>query len=163
MSGRNFDLSDLSEGISNMPRRLTRREWLADHSFFYLQLVSKLGFIAGGIIGYAVWGWIGCFALAGGCLLLGMLIRRSVGLRGPDPFHGWYRRMRERAEGSRAGLLEWMMEGLRGNKFTRAKCRGIAAAYDTAMAELRSATSREQQLAILKRLDSETKRISYSA
>ena len=162
MSGHKFDLSDLSEGISSMPRRLSRREWMADHFFYYLQLVSKLGFLARGIVGYAVWGWIGCVALAVGCILSGVLIRRSVGLRGPDPFQGWYRRMRDRAEGSPAGLLERMMESLRGNKFTRVKCRAITAAYDTAMAELRLAVTREQQQAILKRLDSETKRISYS-
>ncbi len=47
MKKREFDINDLSDGISNMPRRLTSREWLADNLFFYMQLVSRLSFYCG--------------------------------------------------------------------------------------------------------------------
>lgn len=162
MTKPQFDLSQLSEGISNMPRRLSRRERLADHLFRYLQITAHFGFIAGAIIGYAAGGWRVSLAAVIGCLVLGILMRRSLGLRGRDPCLGFYQRMRERAAGSRPGLLEWTIESLRGNKFTRAKCEAITRAYNIARADLRVAKSPRQQDAILARLDSETKRISYS-
>ncbi|HVZ19130.1 MAG TPA: hypothetical protein VG897_18575 [Terriglobales bacterium] len=152
----------LSDGIINMPRRLTPREKAADSLFFVTVLVSWLLFIPGGIVGYAVWGWPGSVVLVIACIVLGLILRRSAGLRGPDQFHGYYRRRKERANGGRIGLLELLIERLRGNPFTREKCAAITAEYDKAMQDLRSARTDNERGAILKRLDRETKRISYA-
>jgi hypothetical protein len=160
---KDYDLESLSDGISHMPRRLTARERLADHVFFYLQITSWFAFIVSGIVGYAFDGLSGCVVLLAGGWLLGIWIRRSLGRRGSDPFHGYFRRIRERENGSRRGVLEWVIETLRGSGFTVSKCQAITAAYDRAMTQCRSTSSPAQQQAILQRLDAEVKRISYSS
>ena len=43
MPNKDYELEFLSDGISHMPRRLTARERLADHLFFYLQITSWFG------------------------------------------------------------------------------------------------------------------------
>jgi hypothetical protein len=163
MLNRDKDLESLSEGIPNMPRSLTARERLADHLYFYLQTASWFVFLAGGIAGYAIKGLIGCVALLAGGWLFGMWMRRSLGQRGRNQFLGFYQRIRERANGSRRGLLEWLIEAIRGSGFTISKCRAITAAYDRAMLQGRSTSSAAEQQAILQRLDAEVKRISYSS
>ena len=60
MPNQHYDLESLSDGISHMPRRLTARERLADHVFFYLLITSRFVFIVGGIVGYVVNGLVGC-------------------------------------------------------------------------------------------------------
>lgn len=162
MKDNKFDLSYLSDGIPQMPRRLTSRERISDQVYFFLQLSSRFVFIAGGIVGYAAWGGIGGVVLTLSGFLFGLWMRHSLGVRGPDQFHGFFNRMKERANGSRRGLLEWVIESIRGSGFTPTKCKSIAAAYELAMSQLSSTTSPGQQRAILQQLDVEVKRISYS-
>src|ERR1700742_844170 len=52
MPKKDYDLAALSEGIPHMPRRLTARELLVDHLFFYMHVTSRYAFILGGIIGW---------------------------------------------------------------------------------------------------------------
>ena len=162
MPKNDYDLESLSDGISHMPRRLTARERLSDHVFFYLQIASWFAFIVGGIVGYTLNGPIGCVLLLAGGWLLGIWIRRSLGKRGPDPFHGYFQRIKERANGSRRGVLEWVIETLRGSGYTVSKCQAITAAYERAMTKCRSASMPAQEQAIIQQLDEEVKRISYS-
>jgi hypothetical protein len=129
--------------------------------FFFLQLASWLAFIIGGIVGYAVKGWVGCAALFIAGWLFGMWMRRSLGQRPPDPFHGFYRRTGERAKGSYRGLLEWLIETMRGSGLSQSQCQRIWIAYERAMTECQVVSLDEQQR-ILQQLDKETKRISYS-
>lgn len=162
MTNKDYDLAFLSDGISNMPRQLTTREWLSDQLFFYLQMTSRFVFIFGGIIGYAINGLIDCVMLLTGGWLLGIWMRRSLGRRGSDPVLGYFRRIKERANGSRRGVLEWAIETVRGSGFTISKCQAITVAYEQAMKEYNSTNLPDQQQEILKRLDKEVKRISYS-
>jgi hypothetical protein len=161
MPTRDYGLESLSDGISRMPRKLTTRERLADHVFFYLQITSRFVFVIGGIGGYELNGPLGSIVAITCGWLVGIWMRRSLGIRGPDPFHGYFRRIRERAEGSSRGLLELVIEFLRGGGFTVSKCREITAAYDHAMGEAQAARLPDQRQAILLRLDAEVKRISY--
>ena len=163
MADRETNLDLLSDGIPNMPRHLTARERFADHLFFYLHVTSRFVFLVAGVVGYALKGLIGCGVLLAAGWLFGMWMRRSLGKRGPDQFHGFFRRIKERASGSRRGFLEWLIETLRGSGFTVSKCQAITAAYERAIAEARSASLPAQRQAILQRLDAEVKRISYSS
>lgn len=162
MLNKDYDLNSLSDGIPHMPRRLTSRERIADHLFFYMHITSWYAFILGGIIGYVSHGLIGCVILLFGGWLFGIWMRRSLGRRGRHPFHGFYLRIRERANGSPPEVLEWLVETLRGSGFTVSKCQAITAAYDRAMTQCRLASLPADREAILRRLDTEVKRISYS-
>lgn len=163
MLNKNYDLDSLSDGIPNMPRRFTTRERLSDQLFFFLQMMSWFVFIIGGVIGYAINGLIDCVVFLAGGWLVGLWMRRSLGRRGSDPDIGYFRRIKERANGSRRGVLEWVIETVRGRGFTISKCQAITAAYEQAMTECNSTNSPDQQQEILKRLDAEVKRISYSS
>jgi hypothetical protein len=161
MPNLDYNLDSLSDGIPHMPRRLAVRERLADHIFFYMQIISWFVFIIGGIVGYMVNNLTGSLILIIGGWLFGIWIRRSLGRRGRDPFHGFYQRLRERANGSRRGVLEWAIENLRGSGFTRTKCQAITALYDEAMKKYVLASSQAEKRAIIVHLDSEVKKISY--
>ena len=119
--------------IPNMPRQLTVRERLTDILYFILQLGAKLAWLPAGIIGYTEGGVIS----AGGCIIVavvvGFLVSYSMGVRRWNQNDGYFVRMRQRANGSRRGLLEFMIEKLRGNEFSREQCRAIAEAYDSAV------------------------------
>lgn len=160
---RDHDLGSLSDGISQMPRLLTARERFSDRVFVYFQITSWFIFIFAGIAGYAIKGLIGCVALLALGWLFGLWMRGSLGRRGSDSFHGYFRRIKERANGSRRGVLEWVIEKIRGSGYSVSKCQAITAAYERAMAEGQLATLPAQQDAILQRLDAEVKRISYSS
>ena len=162
MPKTDYDLDSLSDGIARMPRRLSARERVTDHVFFFLQVFSWFCFLIGGIIGWAKWGWMGGVALAAAGWVFGMWIRHSLGRRGSDPTLGFYERMRERANGSRRGILEWLIETLRGSGFTVTKCRAITTAYQRAVQRLQATANPAEHEAILRQLDSEVKRISYS-
>ena len=163
MSIQNYDLESLSDGIPQMPRRLTARERFADSLFFYLQTISHFTFVIGAIVGYAFKGLDGFILLTGGGFIFGIWMRRSLGIRGPNQFEGFFRRIEERANGSRRGMLEWVIETLRGSGFTISKCKDITKAYEQAKIQLSSASSPDQQKEILKKLDENVKKISYKS
>lgn len=152
----------LSDGVERMPRRMTRQEKRADTVYLYLQLSSHLFFILTALVGYWVHGLYAAFAGAGAGYLFGIWMRRSMGIRGPNPEEGWFRRMRERAEGSPRGYLEWLIEKIRANEFTREKCKAICQVSDEAMDALKTCSTQTDREAILKRLDQQIKSISYS-
>jgi hypothetical protein len=156
-----FVESPFSDGIPNMPRRMTSREKIADTIYLNLQIFSRLLFIATAIIGYYFYQLFGIilFAILG--YILGILIRRSLGLRGKDPYVGFFIRMKERAEGSRRGILEWTIEIIRGNEFTQKKCLAIANVYSETKQKLIQCSSESERKKIIEELDQKVKQISY--
>ena len=155
-------LDKLTDGIPNMPRRLTVREIRGDRTRFFLLVCGRLLILPAAVLGFSSGGLVGGAIGAGVAWIIGRRIRHSLGIRGSDGFHGWFQRVRERAKGSRRGLLEHMIEAIRGSGFTVEQCRAIIAAYDEAMAEMRLVASDAERQAIADRLDVFTKRISYA-
>jgi len=155
------DVQSLSEGIANMPRRMTSRERIGDIIFLNLQILSRILFIVAGLLGYYLYGIYGVFFLAIAGWVIGIWMRHSMGIRGPDSKKGFFVRMRERAQGAKRGILEWTLEKIRGNEFSQSKCVAITEAYDQAMAQLKRCTSPAEQRETIMRLDRRVKQISY--
>jgi len=151
-------LSELSDGVPRMPRRMTRREKQADQVYLFLQLTSQLLFVFTAIFGYAWSGFRIAAVLAFIGFIVGWWIRYSLGIRGAN---GFFRRMCERAHGSRRGVLEWVIEKMRGNEFTQEKCKAICDAYENAMLRLRDAPDPATATRILEDLDKKVKEVSY--
>lgn len=154
-------LSMLSDGIVRMPRKRTSREKFADDLYLFLQIGSKFTSLFAGIAGYAWYGLSGAL----GALLLGFItgwwIRRSLGIRGPNRGIGFFVRKCERAHGSRRGVMEWLIETIRGNEFTVQKCRAICAAYQETVAKVRGGADEAESARLLAELDRRVKEISY--
>lgn len=145
-----------------MPRRLTVHERRADQVFRHLQATRKLApFVCLGI-GYAVHGPTGAIIglLAG--FMLGSWIWYSMGARTPDP-DSYFRRMEQRANGSRTRLLEWLLEKLRRNEFTREKCRALADAHHEFHRKAARARSQDELRRHIEEFDRITKAISYGS
>jgi len=155
-------LARLSDGIPRLPRRLTKRERIANHVFLWIQLgrlLLPVGFGWFGAVRFGAWG-----AAAGGAagLVACLWMRRSAGVRRDRPGRpGWYVRIRERADGDPRGVIEWFLETLRGNALTLDRCRRIAALEDDATARLARVPDRGAQEKILIRLDADVKAICY--
>lgn len=151
----------LSDGIERMPRRLTLAEQRADRLFLHLQAVSYLALLVLPGLGFALRRFIGLAVglVAGWCVRRWM--RHSLGLRGRNPDEGFFIRMRERATGSRRGVLELLIESVRRRPFTREQCVDITRAWDETKVALADAESPEARRALIEQLDSRIKRISY--
>lgn len=155
--------SRLSDGIERMPRLLTQAERTGDRLFLHLQTVSLVLLFLCPILGAISAGWVG--AIAG--LAIGWLVRiwmrRSMGLRGSNPDEGFFIRMKERANGSRRGILEFLIEKVRQREFTQCQCKAIAMAWDDTRERLNAATSAGERRALIIALDEKVKRISYNS
>jgi hypothetical protein len=88
-------------------------------------------------------------------------MRRSMGLRGRDSNDSFFIRMRERARGSRRGLLELLIERARERSFTQAQCMALTDAHDEVQRQLGKAASREAKEMLLEEFDGRVKEISY--
>ena len=145
----------------SMPRPLTEKERRGDRLYLHLQVIALVVLFLLPILG-GVWrGWTGAaIGLAAGALLR-FSMRRSMGLRGSNPHDGFFIRMRERANGSRPGVLEALIERVRGRPFTRPQCVAIAKAWDEARSRLADAASGDERHAIVEELDARVKAISY--
>lgn len=151
----------LSDGIERMPRRLTAAEHRGDRLFLHLQIISLALPLFISAMGGLVGGWIG---VAVGLLfgwLVGVWIRRSLGLRASDPWDGFLIRMRERANGSRPGLLEALVENVRRRRFTREQCVAITLAWEETCDRLACEPSPEAKRRLILEFDAALKRISY--
>jgi hypothetical protein len=148
-------------GESSAPVTLSRREKIADRLFVYLQLISIFLFLFAGLIGYSLYQFRGLliFALSG--YLIGVWMRRSLGIRGIKPTTGFFIRMRERASGSKPGLLEWLLEKLSCNEFSRTKCKAVVQANERAVKLLKQTKSTGEQNRILADLDRKVHQILY--
>lgn len=144
-----------------MPRAMTRREKVSDWLYMALLFGSRLLFVITGIIGYFVFSIIGSVIGASAGLAVGFWMHYSMGFRGPNPIVGFYIRMRERANGSRQGFLEFVLETLSGNAFTRVKCQKIADAYDSAQLRFRNCKTEAERNEIFWELDRATKYAFY--
>jgi hypothetical protein len=140
-------------GALAAPRKLSGRDKLAEAVYIFLVLLSYILFVVGGLSGYLYNRWNGLIIFAVCGVVIGMWMRRSLGLRGRRPASGFFRRMRERAQGSKPGLLEWCVEGTGGSEFTQMKCRAVTLAHEKAVKGLKQAKSSEAQNKILAELD----------
>lgn len=143
-----------------MSKRLSRQEQWTDRLFVCLQVIAALLFVAGGLVGYFFFQVTGLILGSAGGFMAGVWMRRSMGLRGAAP-HGFYLRMKERADGSPRGLLELILEKLRGNDFTPEKCLAISKIYARTMEGLQNAHTEDDVRSLLRELDERTKDISY--
>ena len=148
-------------GSSSSDRNMTGREKLAEKIFVSLQIISHILFLVGGIIGYSFYQLYGLLLFAVLGHLIGVWIRRSMGIRGLKPTTGFFMRMRERAHGSKPGLLEGLLEILSHNEFTPDKCRSVIQIYDKAVKQLKQSGSVEEQTRILADLDKRVNQILY--
>ncbi len=145
----------------NMSIKITERERFVDKIFIGLQIFSGILFVITGLIGYLLYKFIG---IALGIIvgfLFGKWMRYSMGIRGEDPFHGFYTRLRERANDGRRCLLEYLLEKARGNEYTREKCIAITMEYEKALKELANVSNTNEAQRIFHELDKKTKEISY--
>lgn len=151
----------LSDGIERMPRLLTDAECRGDRLFLHLQVVSTVLLLLSPILGGVQGGWTG--AAIG--FLVGWLVRvwmrHSMGLRGSNPDDGFFIRMKERANGSRRGVLEALIERVRHRPFTQEQCVAITRAWDDTRERLEATTSVEEKRELINVFDEQIKRISY--
>jgi hypothetical protein len=158
---RDTHQSSLSDGIDQMPRRLTDAERRGDTLFLHLQVLSVVMLLLCPAIGGVARGWVG----AGIGVMVGWMVRawmrRSVGIRGSNPHDGFFIRMRERASGARRGVLEALIETVRRRPFTREQCAAITRMWDDTHQRLAATASQEEKRVLINTLDAEVKRISY--
>lgn len=157
------NINNLSEGIGNMPRRLSFREKLGDTLFVNLQILSRIIFIFFGLFGYYFHDFYGVFVWGITGWIVGIWVRHSMGIRGTDSNSGFFIRMNERAEGSNRGILEWLLEKIRGSEFSQSKCKAISKAYNKSMIDLHKCTSLNEQQKVIMELDRKIKEISYDS
>lgn len=151
-----------SDGIESMPRRLTAHERLADQVFRHLQFTMRLAPFLGAGTGYAYAGFMSAVVglIVGG--FFSLWIWYSMGARTPDP-DSYYRRMEQRANGSRRRLLEWVLEKLRRNEFTRTKCQALSEAHHEFHRKAATAGTRAELMKHIEEFDRVTKEISYGS
>jgi hypothetical protein len=149
-------------GASAEPVVMTEREKLADKLFLFLQILSYTLIVVGGAVGYILFKFYGMALLAGLGYLAGVWMRRSMGIRGVKQTTGFFARMRERALGSRPGLLEGLLEKVSQNPLSQSKCRAIIHIYDKSVNQLKKSKSTEEQNQTLKELDRKVKEEFYS-
>jgi hypothetical protein len=146
-------------GTSTPPRSTSTRARLADALYVFLLIVSYTLFAVGGGVGYLVRQVYGLvlFTLLG--YVAGMWIRRSLGLRGRKTTTGFFMRMRERAQGSRPGVLEWVLEKISGQVYTQAQCKAVVQAHEKAVKVLRQAKTMGEKNRILAELDQKVNKL----
>ena len=137
--------TNLSDGIERMPRRLTDAERRGDQLFLHLQVVSSMLLLLFPVLGGVLYAWPG----AGIGLLVGWLarvgMRHSMGLRGSNQDEGFFIRMKERANGSKPGILEALIERIRKRSFTQEQCASITKAWEDISEKFEEATLEEKR------------------
>src|SRR5579862_9041809 len=73
---------ELSDGILNMPREMSAREHRADSIRFYLLVCGRILVLPAAVLGFDLLGLLGCAIGAGVSWIIGMWVRRSLGVRG---------------------------------------------------------------------------------
>jgi hypothetical protein len=148
--------------IPDMPRPLTTRERVTNWLFVFLQTFSRFLLpLLAAIGGFLLGAWLGALGGAFVGIILGFWMRYSMGLRGRDSNEGFLIRMKERAEGSRPGLFERLLESCRGNAFTQEKCRLITDAWEEAKCKMATCKSLDERIKIIQEVDRKVKAISY--
>ncbi|RPI25964.1 MAG: hypothetical protein EHM70_19530 [Chloroflexota bacterium] len=161
MMNRPSRVPQLFFGKTQAPRFNTRREEIADTVFFVLQVISQFLVVFAAAFGYYAYEFYGLvvFGLLG--YITGIWIRRSLGIRGKKYTTGFFARMRERALGSKPGLLEWLVEKIGQHEFTQEQCRAVVQVYDKAVRQLKQSKSTDEQNRILADLDQKVRQILF--
>ena len=134
---------------------------MADCVFVMLLFCSRFLYFIGPIMGAKHYGFVGLFPGLAVGTLAAFCMGRSLGLRGRDLTKGFHFRMFERGNGKRAGILEALVEVLRGNRLTITQCRRIGTSYSEASRELQSCDSTEERVMILAKRDRQILAIAY--
>ncbi|HEX7973095.1 MAG TPA: hypothetical protein VF498_01695 [Anaerolineales bacterium] len=142
-------------------RKLAGHARLAENLYVFLHVSSYFLLLLTGILGYAFYQFYGLLISAAAGYAAGAWMRRSLGVRGRKSTTGYFLRMRERAQGSKPGLLEGLLEKLGQTELSQAKCKAIIQVYDTAVKQLKQARSTSDQNNILADLDRRVWEISY--
>jgi hypothetical protein len=140
-------------GSAAAPRVQTKRQRLAERLFLALQVLSLSLFLVGAVLGYYFYQFSGLILFGALGYLAGVWMRRSLGIRGQKATTGFFQRMRERAQGAKPGLLEWLLEKVGQDHLTQARCREIVQVYDKAVSQLKREKSTQAQNKILADLD----------
>jgi hypothetical protein len=140
-------------GPQRQPRQQTAAEKRADRIYGVLVIASEFFFLLFAFVGYIRYDLYGLLLAGAAGYLAGILLRRSLGMRGRKANTGFFKRMRERGKGSRPGLLEGWLERMSGNELTPARCASVAQVYEKAVQRLRQASTLEEQNRILADLD----------
>jgi hypothetical protein len=147
--------------LPDVPRLPTARGKIADCVFVLLLLCSRFLFVIGAVVGAMLHGFLGFLAGLVAGMILGLCLSRSLGLRGLDMTQGFHFRMHERGYGKPAGMLEALVEWLRGHRLTMAQCRQITTSYAEAVRRLQSCDSAEERASILAKRNREVLQIIY--
>lgn len=148
-------------GRSAMLRNRTPQEKIADNLYAFLIILSDILFFIGGVCGYFINRFYGIILFATLGYLAGIWMRRSLGVRGRNPTTSFFKRIRERAQGSRPGLLEWLIEKVSNTELSQAKCKAIIQVYEKSVSQLKQSRPAEEQNQILADLDARVKKIMY--
>lgn len=152
-------IPSLYYGETAASRIKTEREARADQIFRTLQIVSHFLILLCGLVGFVFYKYYG---LALGAMLgyvVGTWMRRSMGIRGVKPTTGFFKRMRERAQGSPPGMLEMLLERMDGYQYTQQQCKEVSLIYEKTVRQLRQAPAGEAQNRILADLDKRIRKI----
>jgi len=134
---------------------------MADCVFVLLLFCSRFLYFIGPVMGARHYGFVGLFPGLAAGTLSGFCMSRSLGLRSRDLTKGFHFRMFERGTGKGAGILEALVEVLRGNRLTITQCRRIDAAYSEASHQLQSCDSSEERVMIFAKRDRQILDIAY--
>ena len=149
-------------GPSRPARPRTLLEKRADTLYGYLSIGSEFLFLIFGLIGLYFYQIYGLIAMAAMGYVLGFWIRRSLGIRGRKANTGFFKRMRERSQGSPPGLLERLLENISQTSFTPEKCKAVTSQYEKSVTRLRQAKTPEAQKKVLEELDFKVNQILYN-
>jgi hypothetical protein len=139
--------------LPSIPRLPSLRDKIADCIIVVLVFLARASFLLGPIVGGFYGGAKGFMIGLGTGGIAGFWIRHSAGLRGRDSTHGFFVRMGERGLGSSFGLLEWVIEKVRGCELAPVQCRLLASAYAEFQRSLQSCHLAEERDALYKELE----------
>lgn len=147
--------------VCDVPRPRSFRARVAEVVFLVLLILSRDGFVPAGVLGCIYFGSNGLILGPPAVWLAGLLVQRSMGLRGRDLRHGFFVRMLERGNGQPPGILERLIERLRGDELTLAKCHLVAGAYGLAKQQLQTVGTEKERQRIHAELDRKVLEILY--
>lgn len=147
--------------LPGFSRPRTFRQRMADAVFLFFAALARFGFLIGGLVSrflMTVESWLPGVLVG---VAAGLLIRRSLGLKGRNPTHSFFVRAWERANGGSPRLLEWFIERLRGGVLTLRQCRALSSAYAECQRELQSCPSETERRRIHRELDRKVSAVLY--
>lgn len=145
----------------DLPRSHLVRGRIANALFATLFVFSWGAFLVGELIGTTYFGTKGFFIGLPAGWILGMWIRRSLGVCNRNLTRGFFIRMLDRGNGSPARLLESWVEALRGRRLTMVDCRALVGIRGEATRRWQAYDSPEERERIRWEQDQRILRVLY--